>query len=141
MPLAYSLFFVAFTVLLAQPTGAWAQRRNTASGISVAVFCSTDDALTVKLCKEVERSLRRSHDFLLSENKSLSTLRVRIPTNVDWERADGQVEVRYRVEFWSSGDVKKLGEVAGTCREARLSDCAKQILLKAKEVEGSAARN
>ena len=137
----YALSCLVFALLLAQSPEASAQKSESETRVSVAVFCSADDGLTLKLCDAVERSLRRSRGFSLSGNRALSTLRLRIPTNVHWESANGHIQVQYKVEFWSAEDVKKLGEVAGSCREIKLSDCAKRILLKAEEAAGRLGTN
>lgn len=104
-----------------------------ASLIPVAVLCGGDDGLTSRLCDQLELAFRKSIDFTISLKETPKTLKVKIPTNLDWKKVAGRIKAFYTVEYLSVDD-KALSNGAGSCWEDRLGDCAKQIVQEAREV-------
>jgi hypothetical protein len=104
---------------------------STAKPIPVEFWHTGDDGLSQKLAYEVERTLERSADFTMRNERSPDTLVVRIPTNVDWSKEGQRTKVLYTVEF-SSGDNRKISDYKGSCWEDNMPRCAAQIVKEAK---------
>lgn len=103
-----------------------------ADQVPAVVLCQGDDGLTARLCDEVERSLRNTRVFTLSPSNPGRMLKIRIPTNLDWDKVGSRTRALYKVQY-SSADDTPLGEFSGSCWESRLNDCAKEIVHRARK--------
>jgi hypothetical protein len=91
-----------------------------------------NDSLSASLTESIQAALKHSSVFFLASSRSPGTLLVTIPANPAWEKLGKRVRVFYTVEFASpSGD--DFGTHSGYCWADKLSECAAQVLLSAKD--------
>jgi hypothetical protein len=100
--------------------------------IPIMIRHTGSDTLSASLSESIQAALRHSSAFTLVSSRSPGTLLVTIPANPAWEKLGKRVRVFYTVEFASpAGD--DFGSHSGYCWADKLSECATQILLSAKD--------
>ena len=99
--------------------------------ILVEVWCSGDDALTIRFRDAVENAFRQASDFQLSAGQKPATLFVTIAKNVGWIQVGKRIKVLYIVQF-SSAEDHSLGTSSGSCWDYTLAKCASRIVHNAK---------
>jgi hypothetical protein len=98
------------------------------------------DSLSANFAGSVQFALSRSSAFTLTSGRSPGTLLLTIPPNLAWEKLGKRIRVYYTVEF-ASPDGQDFGEHSGYCWGDKLSDCAAQVVLSAKDAAYRARAN
>jgi hypothetical protein len=111
--------------LAAQPSATDRQR----AAVPVEVWTGGDDGLTRRLADAVRDEFKQSALFALTPASTPNSLRVSIPTNVEWEQVGGRTRVAYKLRL-ARGD-RTFGVTAGVCWENDLRTCARQVVEEA----------
>jgi hypothetical protein len=93
-----------------------------------------DDGLTLRFRAALERAIDRSRDFDVSRRRDAEKLRLQIPTNLYWSRAQNRINFQYVVVF-TNQDSKYLGVSIGSCwdQDIEIAECAQSVLRDAAE--------
>jgi hypothetical protein len=102
------------------------------NAIAVEVWTGGDDGLTQRLTNSVRNEFRQSAHFILAPASTPNSLRVTIPTHVNWEEVGDRMRVTYRVVFDTAEG--RMGERSGVCWDDDLRACARMVVEQATEV-------
>jgi hypothetical protein len=94
--------------------------------VPVEVLTGGDDGLTQRLADAICSEFERSAHFTLIPAAGSETLRITIPTHVDWEQVSGRTRVTFRLKLERGG--RNLRANGGRCWEEDLRECAHQVL-------------
>ena len=104
----------------------------------VELWTGGDDGLTQKFAVAIENALISSPDFAWdSDEETVGTLIIRIPTHVYPRHRGGRTRIVYRVEFSTKDDLL-IFEIQGCCWASSVKKCAKEVLQDAKRAAGGA---
>jgi hypothetical protein len=133
MPLTIRAVFALLAASVAVSGCATATAR---SSVPVEVWRGGDDGLTVRFADALEAALTQSPAFTPSTSGQPAMLVAEIPTNLEWTRAGGDIQVHFVVNF-RRADSRLLRTSSGTCWEARLDICVGHALSDAQRALGS----
>lgn len=109
--------------------------QNTAtSGTLVEVWTGGDDALTQRLAEAVREAFKKSPEFTPSYGQKPNTLKVLIPTHVDWEKIGKRTKVRSKIEFSWPGTDREVSTSSVECWDDTPAKCADDVISDAKRV-------
>lgn len=119
--------------LLLMPSGSVSEPGPLEVPNPVEVWCGGDDGLTLKVCNAVEQAFRTAHDLPLLKAEENPKYKIVIPTNVDWKKERGRLQILYTVEL-QNADSKELGHFRGSCSESKVRACGIQILQRTRSL-------
>lgn len=119
--------FTTCAFFLLMTSGLLAQQGAVVVPSPVEVWCGGDDGLTQKVCGAAEQAFKSARDFPLRKAEGTAKYKVIIPSNVDWKKVHGRIQILFTVEL-QNADAREVGRFKGSCSESKVRLCGKQIL-------------